>query len=78
MRRSAAAAAPYCVPRIEEGTGSTRVPCTVAAVTAVAGAAVVAVRRSALTRGAAEQETRHATEGGVTVVANRRFPATGW
>lgn len=42
----------------------------VAAVTAVLGAAVVVVRRRALTHEAAEHQPQHATEDGVTVFAN--------
>jgi MFS family permease len=70
VRWFAAAAAPYFAPRIEEWTGSIRIPFVVAAVTAVAGALVVVVRRKALAHEAAEPETRHATEDSVTVFAN--------
>ena len=70
VRWFAAAAAPYFAPRIEEWTGSLRVPFVVAAVTAVAGALVVVVRRRALTGEAEELETKHATEDSVTVFAN--------
>ncbi len=70
VRWFAAAAAPYFAPRIEEWTGSMRVPFVVAAVTALAGALVVVVRRTALTHEAEELKTRHATEDSVTVFAN--------
>ncbi|MFI5550932.1 MFS transporter [Streptomyces sp. NPDC051738] len=82
VRWFAAAAAPFFAPRIEEWTGSLRVPFVVAAVTAVAGALVVVVRRKSLTLPhsrirssggtpmAEELETKHATEDSVTVFAN--------
>ncbi|MFI7409073.1 MFS transporter [Streptomyces sp. NPDC049627] len=70
VRWFAAAAAPYFAPRIEEWTGSVHVPFVVAAVTAVAGALVVVVRRKALTDEVEELQTRHATEDSVTVFAN--------
>ncbi|MGW4732535.1 MFS transporter [Streptomyces shenzhenensis] len=69
VRWFAAAAAPYCAPRIEEWT-DLHMPFVVAAVTALLGALVVVVRRSALTDEAAESATRHATEDGVGVFAN--------
>ncbi|MFF8193983.1 MFS transporter [Streptomyces bobili] len=69
VRWFAAAAAPFFAPRIEEWT-DIHVPFVVAAVTAVLGAVVVAVRREALTHEAAELEPRHTTEDGVTVFAN--------
>ncbi|NUS79971.1 MAG: MFS transporter, partial [Streptomyces sp.] len=69
VRWFAAAAAPYFAPKIEEWT-DVHVPFVVAAVTALAGALVVVVRRNALTRQAAELESRHATEDGVAVFAN--------
>jgi MFS transporter, ACDE family, multidrug resistance protein len=78
------AAAPYFAPKIEEWTGSVRVPFAVTAATAVLGALVVAVRREALilprdlgsalaggTPMAEEPETRHATRDGVGVIAER-------
>ncbi|MFG2097013.1 MFS transporter [Streptomyces sp. NPDC048612] len=68
VRWFAAAAAPFLAPRIEEWT-DIHVPFVVAAVAAVAGAGVVAVRRRALTTGAAEQAPRHATEDGITALA---------
>ena len=71
VRWFAAAAAPYFAPKIEEWTGSVRVPFVVAAVTAVLGALVVFVRREALTEEAEELETRHATQDGVSVFADR-------
>ncbi|MGI5378029.1 MFS transporter [Streptomyces sp. CA-251387] len=70
VRWFAAAAAPYFAPRIEEWTGSIRVPFVVAAVTAVAGALVVVVRRNALSDEVEELQTQHATEDSVTVFAN--------
>ncbi|MEU7421153.1 MFS transporter [Streptomyces antibioticus] len=69
VRWFAAAAAPYFAPRIEEWT-DVHVPFVVAAVTAVAGAAVVAVRRGALVREVEELEPRHAAEDGVAVFAD--------
>lgn len=69
VRWFAAAAAPYFAPKIEEWTDA-RMPFVVAAVTAVLGAAVVVVRRKALTHEAEELEPRHAAEDGVTVFAN--------
>ncbi|MEU6605439.1 MFS transporter [Streptomyces shenzhenensis] len=69
VRWFAAAAAPYCAPRIEEWT-DLHMPFVVAAVTALLGALVVVVRRSALTDEAAEPAPRHATEDGVGVFAN--------
>ncbi|AJE82532.1 multidrug efflux protein YfmO [Streptomyces albus] len=68
VRWFAAAAAPYFAPKIEEWSDP-RMPFVVAAVTAVLGAAVVAVRRKSLTHEAEELETRHATEDGVSVFA---------
>ncbi|MER5937812.1 MFS transporter [Streptomyces sp. NPDC001928] len=70
VRWFAAAAAPYFAPRIEEWTGSLRIPFVVAAVTAVAGALVVVVRRKSLTTEAAELQSRHASEDSVAVFAN--------
>ncbi|MGC5036707.1 MFS transporter [Streptomyces sp. DT190] len=82
VRWFAAAAAPYFAPKIEEWT-DVHIPFVVAAVTAVAGALVVAVRRRALTLPQAldsaraggtptaeEPEPRHATEDGAGVLAN--------
>ncbi|GGW88241.1 hypothetical protein GCM10010383_16220 [Streptomyces lomondensis] len=69
VRWFAAAAAPYFAPKIEEWT-DVHLPFVVAAVTAVAGALVVVVRRKALTHEAEELETRHATEDSVAVYAN--------
>ncbi len=60
----------FFAPRIEEWTGSIHIPFVVAAVTAVLGALVVAVRRTALTNEAEEPATRHAAEDRVTVFAN--------
>lgn len=69
VRWFAAAAAPYLAPKIEEWS-DIHIPFVVAALTAVVGALVVFVRRSALTHEAEELETRHASEDGVTVFAN--------
>ncbi|MEU9977569.1 MFS transporter [Streptomyces sp. NPDC051014] len=69
VRWFAAAAAPYFAPKIEEWT-DLHVPFVVAAVTAVLGAAVVLVRRNALTHEAARAQPSHATEDGVGVFAN--------
>ncbi|GGS76227.1 MFS transporter [Streptomyces violaceus] len=82
VRWFAAAAAPFFAPKIEEWT-DLHIPFVVAAVTAVLGAVVVAVRRKALTLPQAldsaraggtptaeELESRHATEDSVTVFAN--------
>ncbi|CAM5638876.1 hypothetical protein SVIOM74S_08303 [Streptomyces violarus] len=69
VRWFAAAAAPYFAPKIEEWT-DIHIPFVVAAVTAVVGALVVAVRRKALTHEAQELEPKHATEDGVAVFAN--------
>ncbi|MFF9027989.1 MFS transporter [Streptomyces iakyrus] len=82
VRWFAAAAAPFFAPKIEEWT-DVHVPFVVAALTAVAGAAVVVVRRKALTLPQAldsaraggtptaeELEPKHATEDSVTVFAN--------
>ncbi|MDQ1048410.1 MFS transporter [Streptomyces sp. V4I2] len=69
VRWFAAAAAPYFAPKIEEWS-DIHIPFVVAAVTAVLGALVVAVRRKALAHDAEELEPVHATEDGVTVFAN--------
>jgi MFS transporter, ACDE family, multidrug resistance protein len=84
VRWFAAAAAPYFAPKIEEWTGSVRVPFAVAAVTVVLGALVVALRREALTlpaasgsaraegtRTAGEPGTRHTTRDGVSTFTRR-------
>ncbi|MCZ9344589.1 MFS transporter, partial [Streptomyces sp. TRM76130] len=63
VRWFAAAAAPWLAPKIEEWT-DVHVPFLVAAVTAVLGAAVVAVRRRALTHEAGEPEPGHTAEEG--------------
>ncbi|MEU7076883.1 MULTISPECIES: MFS transporter [Streptomyces] len=68
VRWFAAAAAPYLAPRIEEWS-DIHTPFVVAAAAALAGAAVVWVRRAALTHEAEELVPRHATEDGVTVLA---------
>ncbi|MEY9486429.1 ACDE family multidrug resistance protein [Streptomyces calvus] len=69
VRWFAAAAAPYCAPKLEEWADA-RLPFVVAAVTALLGALVVGVRRKALTHDAEEPRPRQATEDGVTVLAN--------
>lgn len=69
VRWFAAAAAPYLAPKIEEWS-NIHIPFVVAAVTAVIGAVVVWIRRSALTDEAAELEPKHATEDSVTVFAD--------
>ncbi|WP_411141365.1 MFS transporter [Streptomyces sp. x-80] len=69
VRWFAAAAAPFLAPKIEEWT-DIHIPFVVAAVAAVIGAVIVAVRRRALTLEAEELAPRHATEDGVTVFAN--------
>ncbi|MGW1812541.1 MFS transporter [Streptomyces sp. NPDC002125] len=69
VRWFAAAAAPYLAPKIEEWT-DIHIPFVVAAVAALSGAAVVWIRRSALTHEARELEPRHATEDGVTLFAD--------
>lgn len=69
VRWFAAAAAPFLAPKIEEWT-DIHVPFIVAAVAAVIGAAIVAVRRRVLTTEAEELKPRHATEDGVAVFAN--------
>ncbi|MER6839741.1 MFS transporter [Streptomyces platensis] len=68
VRWFAAAAAPFLAPKIEEWT-DIHLPFVVAAVAAVLGAGIVAVRRRALTLGAEERAPRHATEDGVTAFA---------
>ncbi|MFD9768953.1 MFS transporter [[Kitasatospora] papulosa] len=69
VRWFAAAAAPYLAPRIEEWSDIHN-PFVVAAAAALAGAAVVWVRRAALAHEAEELVPRHATEDGVTVLAD--------
>ncbi|MFD9745496.1 MFS transporter [[Kitasatospora] papulosa] len=69
VRWFAAAAAPYLAPRIEEWS-DIHTPFVVAAAAALAGAAVVWVRRAALAHEAEELVPRHATEDGVTVLAD--------
>ncbi|GAA3156384.1 MFS transporter [Streptomyces virens] len=69
VRWFAAAAAPYCAPKLEEWADA-RLPFVVAAVTALLGALVVGVRRKALTHDAEEPRPRQATADGVTVLAN--------
>lgn len=69
VRWFAAAAAPYLAPKIEEWS-DIHMPFVVAAATAVIGAVVVGVRRTALTREAEELEPRHASEDGVAVFAD--------
>lgn len=69
VRWFAAAAAPYLAPRIE-GWSDIHTPFVVAAAAALAGAVVVWVRRAALTHEAEELVPRHATEDGVTALAD--------
>ncbi|GAA3833909.1 MFS transporter [Streptomyces phyllanthi] len=82
VRWFAAAAAPYLAPKVEEWT-DIHMPFVVAAVTAVAGAAVILVRRNALTLPQAldsaraggtpttgEPQPRHPSKDGATVFAN--------
>ncbi|MGW8551669.1 MFS transporter [Streptomyces tubercidicus] len=68
VRWFAAAAAPFLAPKIEEWT-DIHLPFAVAAVAAVTGAGIVAVRRRALTMEAEERAPQHATEDGVTAFA---------
>ncbi|WP_327164083.1 MFS transporter [Streptomyces zaomyceticus] len=68
VRWFAAAAAPFFAPRIEEWS-DVHMPFVVAGVAAVIGAAIVRVRRAALTHEAEELAPRHATEDGVGVFA---------
>ncbi|MEV5128722.1 MFS transporter [Streptomyces decoyicus] len=69
VRWFAAAAAPFLAPKIEEWT-DIHIPFVIAAAAAVTGAAIVAVRRRALTLDAEELEPRHAMEDGVAVFAD--------
>ncbi|MFF3269923.1 MFS transporter [Streptomyces chrestomyceticus] len=69
VRWFAAAAAPFLAPKIEEWT-DIHIPFVVAALAALVGAAIVAVRRRALTVRAHELEPQHATEDGVSAFAN--------
>ncbi|GCD43216.1 MFS transporter [Streptomyces paromomycinus] len=69
VRWFAAAAAPFLAPKIEEWT-DIHIPFVVAALAALVGAGIVAVRRRALTIRAHELEPRHATEDGVSAFAN--------
>ncbi|MGW1793260.1 MFS transporter [Streptomyces tubercidicus] len=68
VRWFAAAAAPFLAPKIEEWT-DIHLPFVVAAVAAVTGAGIVAVRRRALTMEAEERAPQHATEDGVAAFA---------
>lgn len=68
VRWFAAAAAPFLAPKIEEWT-DIHLPFVVAAVAAVLGAGIVAVRRRALTIGAEQQAPQHVTEHGITAFA---------
>ncbi|MCL7494941.1 MFS transporter [Streptomyces sp. MCA2] len=69
VRWFAAAAAPFLAPKIEEWT-DIHIPFVIAAAAAVAGAAVVALRRRALTLHAEEREPQHVMEDGVAVFAD--------
>ncbi|MEV7427280.1 MULTISPECIES: MFS transporter [unclassified Streptomyces] len=69
VRWFAAAAAPFLAPKIEEWT-DVHVPFVVAAAAAVVGAAVVGLRRGALTHEAARLRPAHRTEDSVSVFAD--------
>lgn len=69
MRWFAAAAAPFLAPKIEEWT-DIHIPFVIAAAAAAVGAAIVALRRRALTLDAEELEPQHAMEDGVAVFAD--------
>ncbi|WP_336053196.1 MFS transporter [Streptomyces sp. CA2R101] len=70
VRWFAAAAAPFLAPKIEEWT-DVHLPFVVAAAAAVTGAGLVAVRRRALTTGAAAHPApRHAGQDAVVVLAD--------
>ncbi|MEF3115843.1 MFS transporter [Streptomyces chrestomyceticus] len=69
VRWFAAAAAPFLAPKIEEWT-DIHIPFVVAALAALVGAGIVAVRRRALTIRAHELEPQHATEDGVSAFAS--------
>ncbi|MFJ9616958.1 MFS transporter [Streptomyces noursei] len=69
VRWFAAAAAPFLAPKIAERTDQ-HIPFVVAALAAVIGAGVVAVRRRALTLHAEEPAPRHATGDEVSAFAN--------
>ncbi|MDT0457121.1 MFS transporter [Streptomyces sp. DSM 41527] len=69
VRWFAAAAAPFLAPKIEEWT-DIHLPFVVAAAAAVTGAGLVAVRRRALTTGAAAPAPRHVGQDAVTVLAD--------
>ncbi|MFD0169714.1 MFS transporter [Streptomyces decoyicus] len=69
VRWFAAAAAPFLAPKIEEWT-DIHIPFVIAAAAAAVGAAIVAVRRRALTLDAEELEPQHAVEDGVAVFAD--------
>ncbi|RDG35838.1 MFS transporter [Streptomyces corynorhini] len=69
VRWFAAAAAPFLAPKIEEWT-NVHVPFVVAAGAAVVGAAVVGLRRGALTHEAARLRPAHRSEDGVAVFAD--------
>ncbi|MFB6439135.1 MFS transporter [Streptomyces sp. NPDC056411] len=69
VRWFAAAAAPFLAPKVAEWAGPA-VPFAIAALAAVAGAGIVAVRRRALATGAAEPEPAHAAEDEVSAFAN--------
>ena len=75
VRWFAAAAAPFLAPKIEEWT-DIHIPFVIAAAAAVAGAAVVALRRRALTLHAEEREPQHATEDGVPSSPTEADPRT--
>ncbi|MFE7748320.1 MFS transporter [Streptomyces sp. NPDC057428] len=69
VRWFAAASAPFLAPKIEEWS-DIHAPFVVAAIAALAGAAVVWVRRAALAHEAREPAPRHAADDGATVFAD--------
>ncbi|MFJ7956522.1 MFS transporter [Streptomyces sp. NPDC096319] len=74
VRWFAAAAAPYFAPKIEEWS-DVHMPFVVAGVAAVIGAAIVRVRRTALTHDAEALAPKHATEDGIGVFAHQDRPS---
>src|SRR5690606_2405758 len=75
VRWFAAAAAPYLAPKIEEWT-SVHIPFVVAAVSAVVGAAVIGLRRRALTQ-EAEELADAATQDGPAAPSQPAAQPTG-
>ncbi|MER7945847.1 MFS transporter [Streptomyces sp. NPDC096079] len=74
VRWFAAAAAPYFAPKIEAWS-DVHMPFVVAGVAAVIGAAIVRVRRTALTHDAEALAPKHATEDGIGVFAHQDRPS---